>query len=182
MILITVKFKKLKEEIEMRRVERFKPLVYLFLVITGAIYLQGCVVSQPQPVYYTPVTVPDIVKMTKDGVPTNDIINEMQKSHTVYWLKADQLAKLKGDGVADSVINYMEDTHIEAVRQNQALQNSYYWWPGWDGYYYGGPAFGWPYNFWILNWGPAVVFSDRFYFGGGFHGGGYHGRGGGRRR
>jgi len=147
----------------MKNAGKFKHVVYLIFIAIGAIIIQGCIVSRPQPVYYTPVTVSDILKMTKDGVPTNDIINEMQKSHTVYWIKADQLAKLKGEGVSDSVINYMEETHIEAVRQNQALQNASYWWPGWDGYYYGGPYFGWPNNFWILNWGPLLFLVNAYF-------------------
>jgi len=37
----------------------------------------------------------------------------------------------------------MQKTHLDAIKNNQRLENSYYWWPGEDGYEYGGPAFGW---------------------------------------
>jgi hypothetical protein len=72
------------------------------------------------------VTVPDIVKMSKDGYSSKSIIKEIRQSHTYYTLKADQLSKLQNEGVPDSVINYMEKTHIDAVRRNQQINDSYY--------------------------------------------------------
>jgi hypothetical protein len=50
--------------------------------------------------------------MSKDGLSSRDIINEIRHSHTVYTLKADELAKLQNEGVQDSVINYMEQAAI----------------------------------------------------------------------
>jgi len=53
--------------------------------------------------------------MSKDGVSSKDIITEINQTHTVYSLKADQLFKLRDEGVQDSVLNYMEETKINAV-------------------------------------------------------------------
>jgi len=69
--------------------------------------------------------------MSKDGVPSKDIIKKIKKSHTAYSLKADQLAKLQKQGVSDSVINFMEQTHINSVIRDTQYNNPYY--GGWDG-------------------------------------------------
>ncbi len=170
----------------MKNLIKFKNPIYLFFIVVCVLLFQSCIVYSPyrmpmanDPVYQPSVTVDDIVQMSKDGVSSKDIINEIKNSHTAYWLEADQLAKLQKDGVQDSVINYMEKTHLDAVRQNQRMQDSSYWQPGVDGYlYYGGLGFGfgWPYSIWGWNWGPAIIFSGHRYYGGGFRGG-FHGGG-----
>lgn len=114
-----------------------------FCVITAAlIFLSGCatlgIVTPP------PVTVADIVKMSKNNVPADEIIQKMRDSRTVYRLKASELAKLKEEGVPDAVINYMQQTYLNAVRRNQTLEDWSYWNSGPDGYWYGGGPYGWP--------------------------------------
>ena len=133
-----------------------KRLLFLLVISGGFLLVQSCVVYQGYSV--PPVTVSEIVQMSKDSIPSKEIIAKIQKSHTAYRLKADQLIELKKEGVSSAVINYMEETHLEAVRQNQQLEDLNYWWPGWDGYWYGGPAFGWPDNYWNYNWGADVHF------------------------
>ena len=153
----------------MKRTKILRRLIYLTLIGTGFLAFQSCATEYY--VYKTPpVTVPDIVQMSKDSVPPQTIIRKMEKSHTVYRLKASQLADLQNEGVSPKVINYMEQTHIDAVEHNQSLEDLNYWWPGWDGYYYGGPAFGWPYNYWNFNWGPGIIVGG--------HGHGEHHEGG----
>lgn len=39
--------------------------------------------------------------------------------------------------------NYMEETKINAVQQNQRYTDSSYWWMGGDGFYYGAFGLGW---------------------------------------
>lgn len=86
-----------------------------------------------------PVTVPQIVLMSKDGVPADEIIEQMRESGTVYRLQASQLAQLKEQGVPDAVIDYMLQTYIDAVHRDQSLED----WDNWtladDGFWYGGP-------------------------------------------
>jgi hypothetical protein len=90
-----------------------------------------------------PVTVPQIILMSREGVPAEDIIQKMKESGTVYRLKADQLAQLKEEGVPDAVIDYMQQTYIDAVRRDQSLED----WDNWtladDGFWYGGPWWWW---------------------------------------
>ncbi len=163
---------------KMKNSKIIKHVLFLLAISAGFLLVQSCVVYQGYRV--PPVTVSEIVQMSKDSIPAKEIISKIQNSHTVYRLKADQLAELKKEGVSSDVINYMEQTHLEAVRQNQQLEDLNYWWPGWDGYWYGGPAFGWPNNYWNYNWGAGVHFDHD-------HEGGYvvhhsHDRDGGGRR
>jgi hypothetical protein len=53
----------------------------------------------------------------------------------------------------------MQKTYVNSVRQNQQLEDWGYWWPGWDGYWYGGPAFGWPWGYWNWHWGGDIDFD-----------------------
>jgi hypothetical protein len=112
------------------------------LVAVGLLVLGGCatLTGAAPPV---PVTVGQIVKWSHEGVPPQDIINLMQDSGTVYRLSASQLADLKQRGVSDPVINYMQQTYLNAVRENQARRDLAYWYWGPDGYYYGGAPYGW---------------------------------------
>ena len=134
-------------------------LFSLFAISAALLLTQNCAsYSGSRAATYPAVTVPDIIKMSQEHVPANKIIHQMRESQTVYRLKADQYAKLKEDGVSDPVLNYMQKTYINSVRHNQSLEDYNYWWPGWDGYWYGGPAFGWP------NWGWGVGFGGDDFF------------------
>ncbi len=161
----------------MKKIFTFRNTIYSILIITGLAGLQSCVVYQPYAQQM--VTVPDIVKMSNDGVASKDIIKEIRKTHTVYSLKADQLLKLREEGVQDSVLNYMNDTKVKAARQDQRYADSYYWWTAPDGFLYGGYGWGWPYGYFGWGFGPTIIYhADRDFHGENhYHGGGYH-RGG----
>jgi len=106
------------------------------------------------PEHLATLPVSDVVQMSKDGVSSKAIIGEMRKSHSVYMLSADKLAKLKSEGVQDSVINYMQRTHLNAVRQEQRMEDFYY------GYPYYGFGYGWPYyGYW--GFGPSIIIHHR---------------------
>jgi hypothetical protein len=158
-----------------------KRVLRILMILAVVMIVQSCVVYNPySQINQQQVPVSDIVQMSKDGLSSIDIISQIRQSRSVYGLNAGELAKLRDEGVSDSVINYMEKTHFDAVSQNRQMYNPYY---GWDyGYgYYGGLGFGWPYYGW--GWGPTFVFRSYsgFHGGGGFHGG-FHGGGRGGRR
>ena len=111
----------------MKKLLNFKKAVWFSLGVTGIAILQSCVVYRPDTSQL--ISVPDVVQMSKDGLSSKDIINEIRQSHTAYNLKADQLVKLHLQGVQDSVINYMEETKIDLVQQNQRYSSSANWWP-----------------------------------------------------
>jgi hypothetical protein len=99
-----------------------------------------------------PVTVEEVVQMSQAGIPADQIIEKMRKSKTIYRMEASKLADLRDQGVPDKVINYMQQTYLDAVRRNQYLRDTTYWTPGGPGYWYGGPPYGWPNEWW--SWRP----------------------------
>lgn len=116
-------------------------VVRVVLAVGALILLAGCAeMFGPRP---PPVTVPEVVAMAKAGVPAEQIVEKMRHSGTVYRLKASQLADLRHEGVPDAVINYMQETYLEAVRRDQEFRDWSYW-TFRGGYWYGGYPFGWP--------------------------------------
>ncbi|MFY9152971.1 MAG: hypothetical protein WAO52_13210 [Prolixibacteraceae bacterium] len=152
-----------------------KSVIFLFILASGILFLSGCAVTNE--VAVSPVTVPDIIRMSKDSMSSKDIIHEIRKSHTAYTLKANEYTKLQQEGVSDSVVNFMQKTHLNLVRQEQQMQDSYYWYPGYSNWWFGYPAYGWPYYYWGWNLRPSIIFRGGTYY----RGGGTH-RGSGDRR
>ena len=91
----------------------------LALIFLGWVtLLSGCATfgfKQPEP-----VTVGQIIEMSKEGVPTETIVKKMRDSDTVYRFTAAQLAGLHDLGIADPVLDYMQQTYIEAERREQS--------------------------------------------------------------
>jgi len=139
----------------MKNLLNFKHVIFLFILVSGGALFHGCAVTSK--IETKPVTLPDIVQMSKDQLPSKNIINEIKKSRTAYTLKASEYAKLQQQGVADSVVNYMQKTHIDLIRRNQQTQNSYYWSPWYGRYWYGRYGFGWPYDYWGWRTGPTII-------------------------
>lgn len=164
----------------MKKLIDIKWVLRVIIILIVVMTVQSCVVYNPySQINQQQVPVSDIVQMSKDGLTSGDIISQINQSRSVYGLNAGELAKLRDEGVSDSVINYMEKTHFDAISQNRQMYNPYY---GLDyGYgYYGGMGFGWPYYGW--GWRPTIAFRSYsgFHGGGGFHGG-FHGGGRGGR-
>jgi hypothetical protein len=133
-------------------------LVLLGLVTAGFFGLAGCAsFSTPRPVVPQPVTVDQIVRMSREGVAPEEIIHKMRESRTVYRLTASQLAQLHDEGVSDKVVNYMQDTYLAAVKRSARFEDWTYWHHWGDGFWYGGEAFGWPY-YWYWP-------DDNFFYG-----------------
>jgi hypothetical protein len=88
------------------------PLVMAFLVSCASVTSNG--LSEVHK-----VTVPQIIEMTKAGASDQEIINEIQQSKTVYKLNGNQYARLRQKGVSNNVINYMQQTYINAVQNSQ---------------------------------------------------------------
>lgn len=121
----------------------FSRPIFKSLILIVALALAGCATVAEGP----PVTVPQIVAMSQAGTPPDQIIAKIKKSGTTYRLKANQLADLKNKGVPGPVINYMQQTYLDAVRQQQAMADWDRWTQDDDGYWYGGC----PYH-WGLSW------------------------------
>ena len=93
-----------------------------------------------------PLTVGQIVQMSKDGVAASNIIARIRESGTVYRLQASDFAKIKAQGVSDEVIDYMQETYLHAIRRDQQMEDARNWTLWSDNYWYGGIPFGWPFD------------------------------------
>lgn len=93
--------------------------------------------------------------MVHEGVPTDIILERLRASETVYRLNAAQIVALHEQGVPDVVLDYMQETYIGAVAREQRLRDWDYW-TAVDGFWYGGPYYGWP-----DPWYPGV-FLDQY--------------------
>lgn len=128
-----------------RQAEPRSIFLVLGLLIIITFTLNGCA-SQPQRAV-PPLMVSSIVRQSQEGVPADDIIRQIAESGTVYRLSASELANLRDQGVSDAVINYMQQTYLDAIRRDQSVADRNLWVYGPDGYYYGGYPFGWPYYY-----------------------------------
>jgi hypothetical protein len=69
-----------------------------------------------------PVTVDQVIAMSRSGSDASTIIARMQDAGGVYRLSGSQLAALKADGVPDPVLDYMQQTYLRAERERQILE------------------------------------------------------------
>jgi hypothetical protein len=101
-----------------KKLSLLKGSALIFLVST---LLTGCSrfgFKKPEP-----VTVGQVIQMSKSDVPPEAIVKKMRDSESVYPLTAAQLAELHDVGVADQVLNYMQETYIEAERREQRAED-----------------------------------------------------------
>jgi hypothetical protein len=119
-----------------RRIHLFSLLLLPALLLLQA----GCANRLPPP---EPVTIPQIVEMSKAGTPPADIIARMRESGTVYRLQASQYIELANQGVAPDIMDYMQQTYLLAVREDAEYDNWNRWTP-YGNYWYGGAPYGWP--------------------------------------
>ena len=96
------------------------------LALAGGALLSGCAPVAFDP-SRPPVTISEVVQLTKAAVPAEIIVNRMHASKTIYRLNAAQLAQLHDQGVADPVLNYMQETYLDAVRQEQDRADAATW-------------------------------------------------------
>jgi hypothetical protein len=87
------------------------------MLSTCIMLLSGCAMVGPSK---PPVTIGEVIQMSKAGTPAETIITKMRDSNAMYPLTAAQLAELHDIGVADRVLDYMQQTYIEEQRQEQS--------------------------------------------------------------
>ena len=67
----------------------------------------------------TPITVGEVVEMSKEGTDASVIIARMRESRSVYRLSGSAFGTLKDQGVGDPVLDYMLRTYLRAERERQ---------------------------------------------------------------
>ena len=93
----------------------------------------------------SPLSPQQIVEMTKAEETTANIISRIKQSRTVYNLTASQFAQLSKAGVADAVLDHMQQTYFWEISQARCRE-AYYdlWFPGRS--WYGHPWNGYPWS------------------------------------
>lgn len=64
-----------------------------------------------------PMTLEDIVRLSREGETSEAIIAKLKESKTVYPLKADQIVDLHRQGVDSEVIDYMLVAYVQSERR-----------------------------------------------------------------
>jgi hypothetical protein len=90
----------------------------LLSAMSWVLFSAGCTTLPTQ----APVTVEQVIAMSKNGTDAPSIIAKMQEAGIVYRLSGSKLAALKTDGVPDPVLDYMLQTYLRAERERQVLE------------------------------------------------------------
>lgn len=96
-----------------------------------ALALAACATLPP------PVTVDDALRMVKAGQTSDAIIAEMRASHSTYRLTASDILRLSKEGMPAPVLDYMQQTQLEDVRNEQYNRDMtmppppHWWWRRW---------------------------------------------------
>lgn len=62
-----------------------------------------------------PPTTAEIVQMAQVGAGAEEIVERIAASRAVYPLPASAFARLRGEGVPDEVIDFMQRTYVDAA-------------------------------------------------------------------
>ena len=102
------------------------------------IALSGCAsINLPE---RQPISLEQIVAMSKEGKDAASVIREIRESKTTYDVMASQYAKLSRDGVADEVIDFMQRGQLKmAERAGRRSAYEDLWVSSRYGWVYGGP-------------------------------------------
>jgi hypothetical protein len=122
--------------------------LWVLLVFLGAALNAGCASTPRKP----PVTVDQVVEMSRAGTAPADVVHRMREAGTVYRLSGSELARLKESGVPDEVLDYMQGTYLDYARSRALIDYNSYWGP---------PYFG-PYGYWHRGpwlYGPPYWYS-----------------------
>ena len=110
-----------------RRLE-FASLRMAGALLLAAAIASGCATTPRPP----PLTMEQIVEMSKENRPAAEIIKELNDSRTVLPLSGSQYAKLKQEGVPDEVLDHLQKRYLDAVEFDARMRyQTMYWGWGW---------------------------------------------------
>jgi hypothetical protein len=111
-----------------------------WLVLLMALGLaSGCHTLAQRPL----MTLGDVVRMSQDGTSPSAIIASLEQHRVQLEFTGSQFAKLKDQGVADEVLDYLLNAYADRIRYETRLQSEPLWWH--HSYY----------------WSPRVIVVDR---------------------
>jgi len=106
----------------------------LSMALAGGALLNGCAALGTDSAK-APPTISEVIQMGKENVPADTIVNRMRESKAVYCLNATGLVRLHDQGVPDPVVNYMQQTYLDAVRREQ-VQADWNTWEMWRDHFW----------------------------------------------
>jgi hypothetical protein len=109
--------------------------VCLLIIVSGCSTLTG---PPPQP-----LTQQQIIEMTKAGATDAQILERIRQSRTAYRLTAAEIVALHNAGVSFTVIDYLLQTYLERVREDQRYLDEQWWWFYHDHWYW---HYGYPHH------------------------------------
>jgi hypothetical protein len=83
-----------------------------------------------------PLTQQEIVEMARAGATDAQILERIRQSRTAYRLTASEIVALHNAGVSFTVLDYMIQTYIERVREDQRYLDERMWWHYRDHWYW----------------------------------------------
>lgn len=89
---------------------------YSLIFISLALLLGGCATLPTAP------TVDDALALAKAGASPDSIILRMQQSRATYRLSASDILRLHAEGMPSPVLDYMQQTQIESVRDDERFK------------------------------------------------------------
>lgn len=110
---------------------------WLFVVLVAFPVLISC--SSQSSSVSSFLTVPQIVALSKKGIPADEIIETIQHSRTIYRLLPNQIENLKHKGVPERVLHYLQKTYRKVLLQYPYL-NDWDNWTLYEGYWYASPS------------------------------------------
>lgn len=124
--------------------ERSRSSLRLAALLLATALVTGCATLRPP----DPMTLEQVIELSKNGTPPEDIITRLQETRTVIAISGARFAKLRELGVDDSVLDYLQKSYVSAVEMEARMryQNPYWGYGGWGPPYR--PMFGpWPYRY-----------------------------------
>ncbi len=110
-----------------------------FLLVEVLLFLAVVACSSQPALVSSPLTVPQIVALSQEGVPPEEIIDRIRKSRVVYRLLPNQIENMRRKGVSNQVLSYIQKRYQAALEKYPYLRD----WDNWnlyDGYWYASPG------------------------------------------
>ncbi len=101
-----------------------KRLILLGSLLMAAM-LAGCATTPAQ----KPLTIEEVVVMTKANTPPEEIVRKMKETGTIYLVSATELIKLNKEGVDTKVLDYMQQTAVDQARREERTRGYGPWYP-----------------------------------------------------
>lgn len=162
-----------------------KPFLSIAVLLT-AFALSGCAVAQQKATRPIPLRLDEVTAMVSQNLSDDDFIKQIEQHGAAFVVSANDLEKLRTDGVSDGVLRYLQGRASGEQALKQRIISGRYRLPMYTGLaYVGSPYLGYydgfhyygrysPYYFGYVSTGHHYTAHSAGGHHGGHHGGGHH--------